>query len=113
MTALLVGLGCFALHAAVSLVWLRRPGRTPPVVRHAASALGTHVVGVVVAAYCAGPLAYWPLAAVSAFGAVGWLFAFSAVYKSVSLRVLTELASVPDGARSLEAVTEGYVRPEF
>jgi hypothetical protein len=113
MTALLAGLGCFVLHVAVTLAWLRRPCRTPPVVRHAASALGTHVVGVAVAAGAVGPFAYWPAAAVSGFGAVCWLFAFSAVYKSVSLRVLTELARTPGGALPLDEITEEYVRSEF
>jgi hypothetical protein len=113
MTALLVGLCCFAAHAAVTLVWLRLPGRTPPVARHAVSALGTHALGVALAAWWVGPFAYWPAAAVSAFGAVCWLFAFSAVYKSVSLRILMELDRVPGRALPLDAITEEYVRPEF
>jgi hypothetical protein len=113
MTALLVGPGCFALHVVVTLAWLRLPGRSSPVARHAVSALGTHIAGVAVAAWHVGPFAYWPAAAVSAFGAVCWLFAFSAVYKSVSLRILTELARAPGGALPLGAVTEEHVRPEF
>jgi hypothetical protein len=113
MTALLVGLACFAMHAVVTLVWLRLPGRTSPVVRHLASALGAHAVCVAVAAQVVGPFAYWPAAAVSGFLAVCWLFAFSAVYKSVSLRILTELDRVLGHAMPLEIVTEDYVRPEF
>ena len=113
MTSLLVGLLCFALHVAVTLVWLRLPGRTSPVARHAVSALGTNVVVVALAAYRIGSFAYWPAAAVSGFGAVCWLFAFSAVYKSVSLRILTQLDRVPDGALPLDAITKEHVRPEF
>jgi hypothetical protein len=113
MIALLVGLACFAAHAAVSLVWLRLPGRTSPVARHAASALGTHVLGVGLAAWLVGPFAYWPAAAVSGFGAVCWLFAFSAVYKSVSLRLLVQLARSPGNALPVPTVTAEYVRPEF
>jgi hypothetical protein len=64
-------------------------------------------------AFLVGPFAYWPVAAVNAFGVVCWLFAFSAVYKSVSLRVLTHLDRAPGNALSLESVTEDYVRPEF
>jgi hypothetical protein len=113
MNALFVGLACFALHAITTLVWLRLPGRTPPVVRHAVSALSTHVLGVALTAQVAGPFAYWPAAAVSGFLAVCWLFAFSAVYKSVSLRILTQLDRTPGHATSLETITEEYVRPEF
>jgi hypothetical protein len=113
MTSLLVGLGCFVLHAVVTLVWLRLPGRTPPVARHAVSALATHTIGVALAAQLAGPFGYWPAAAVSGFCAVCWLFAFSAVYKSVSLRILTELDRAPSHAMPLVTITEEYVRPEF
>jgi hypothetical protein len=113
MNALFVGLACFALHAITTLVWLRLPGRTPPVVRHAVSALSTHVLGVALAAQVAGPFAYWPAAAVSGFLAVCWLFAFSAVYKSVSLRILTQLDRAPGHAMPLEAIMEEHVRPEF
>jgi hypothetical protein len=113
MTALLVGLACFALHAAVSLVALRLPGRMSPVARHAASAFGTHIVGIAVAAMIVGPFAYWPAAAVNGLLVVCWLFAFSAVYKSVSLRILTHLDRVPDHSLTIDAIAENYVRPEF
>jgi hypothetical protein len=113
MTSLLIGLACFALHAVVTLVWLRLPGRVSPVARHAISALATHAVGVALAAQFVGAFAYWPAAAVSAFLAVCWLFAFSAVYKSVSLRILTELDRASEHTMPLETVTEDYVRPEF
>lgn len=112
LTALLVGASCFAAHVLVTLLLLRVPGRMSPVARHAASAAVTHVAGVVAAGLALGPLPYWPIAAASGFGAVAWLFAFSAVYKSVSLRLLAQLASTTDGL-SFETVTDEYVRPEF
>ena len=113
MTALLVGLACFALHAVVTLIWLRLPGRISPVARHAASALGTHIVGVALAAMVLGPFAYWPAAAANGFLAIGWLFAFSAVYKSVSLRILTHLDRVLDHSLTVDAIADRYVRAEF
>lgn len=113
MNALLVGLCCFAAHVAVTLVWLRVTRGPSPVVRHAASALGTHAVGVLVGAWVAGPFAYWPVAAVSGFGAVCWLFAFSAVYKSVSLRILSQLSRTPGHLLPFEVIASDYVRPEF
>jgi hypothetical protein len=113
MIALLVGLGCFLTHAAISLVWLRLPGRLSPVSRHAVSAIATHILGTASAAWIVGPFAYWPAAAVAGFGAVCWLFTFSAVYKSVSLRILTQLARTPGHSLPLEAITDQYVQPEF
>lgn len=113
MTALLVGLVCFLLHAVVSLVALRQPGRMSPVARHAASALGTHIVGMAVAAWVVGPFAYWPAAAANGWLVVCWLFVFSAVYKSVSLRILTHLDRLPSHSLGVDTIAESYVRPEF
>jgi hypothetical protein len=113
LTALLIGAVCVAAHAVLTLVLLRLPGRLSPVARHAASAAVTHLAGVAAAAVWFGPVPYWPIAAVGGFGAVAWLFAFSAVYKSVSLRILSQLARVEGNELSLEAVTTDYVLPEF
>lgn len=110
---LCVGAATAAAHVAATLVVLRLPGKLSPVARHAASAAVTHVGGVAVAAAVVGPFAYWPAAAVGGFAAVAWLFAFSAVYKSVSLRVLTELARAPGGAIPFAAITDDYVKAEF
>ena len=60
-----------------------------------------------------GPFAYWPAAAANGFLAIGWLFAFSAVYKSVSLRILTHLDRVPDHSLTVDAIADRYVRAEF
>jgi hypothetical protein len=113
MTGLVVGLGCFGLHVATTLVWLRRSGRVSPVARHAVSALASHALVVGFAAIWAGQFDYWAAAAVSGFGAVVWLFAYSALYKSVSLRILGELHRSAGHALSLDAITARYVRPEF
>jgi hypothetical protein len=113
MNGLLVGFGCFAVHAAISLAWLRVSRGPAPVVRHTLSAIGTHVAGVGSAAIACEPFSYWHAAAVSGFGAVCWLFAFSAVYKSVSLRILTQLARTPGHSLSFDVIATDYVRPEF
>ena len=113
LTALLVGAGCTAAHVPLTLLLLRAPGRASPVARHALSAALTHVIGVAAAGFLVGPFPYWPAAAASGFGAVVWLFAFSAVYKSVSLKVLTRLAATPGGELPFDAITGDYVRAEF
>jgi hypothetical protein len=113
LISLLVGCGCVAAHVALTLVLLRLPGRVSPVVRHAASAAATHVTGVALAAVVIGPLPYWPAAAAAGFGAVCWLFAFSAVYKSVSLRILSRIKAAPGNRLPFGTVTTDYVLPEF
>ena len=88
LIAVLTGAACFVAHAMLSLILLRLPGRASPVERHAASAASTHLLGTIASALAFGPLPYWPIAAASGFGVPVWLFAYSAVYKSVSLRIL-------------------------
>ena len=112
-TALIVGAGSLGSHLLLSLLLLRLPGRVAPVARHAGSAAVTHLAGVVIAGITFGPITYWPIAAVSGFGSVVWLFAFSAVYKSVSLRILTHLDEVPGNAIPFQEVTASFVLPEF
>ena len=106
MTALLVGLACFALHAVVTLIWLRlqeeyRRLRGTQLRRSAHTSSGSQLATLVV-----GPFAYWPAAAANGFLAIGWLFAFSAVYKSVSLRILTHLDRVLDHSLTVDAIAE-------
>ena len=111
--ALLVGAVSFGGHILLTLILLRLPGRVSPVARHAGSAAATHIAGVVVGGCVVAAFPYWPLAAVTGFGAVVWLFAFSAVYKSVSLRILSQLARTPGNAIPFPVVTASYVVPEF
>ncbi len=113
LIALMAGAACFAAHAMLSLILLRVPGRASPAARHAASAGFTHLIGTIIAAMAFEPLPYWPIAAASGFGAIVWLFAYSAVYKSVSLRILTQLAHTKGNSLSLDEVSSQFVRPEF
>ena len=113
LIALLVGAACFAVHAVLTLVLLRLPGRLSPVARHGFSFAMTNALGVIAVAVWFGPAPYWPIAASSGCGAAIWLFAFSAVYKSVSLRILSQLAQIETHSLSFEVVTAKYVHPEF
>ncbi len=111
---IVVGLVAFALHCSVSILWLRvRSARPAPVVRHIVSAIGCHIF--VVLAFCIndGKFAYWPAFAVFGFLAITWLFAFSAVYKSVSLRILSQLHAAGEMGLRLATISQDYVEPEF
>ena len=111
--ALVIGLGCVFAHVALTLVLLRLPGEGSPVKRHALAGFLSHLAGVLVATSLDSPVPYWPLAAVSAFGVVLWLFLFCAVYKSVSLRVLTTLRRAPADRLPFSEITQQHVRKEF
>lgn len=113
VTGWLVGLGWLAGHVVITLVWLRWGSRPSPVARHLVSALVTHLVGVGVAARLGPGWAYWPAAAVHVGGVVAWAFVFCAVYKSVSLRVLTELARQSPAGLPLDRIAREIVGPEY
>jgi len=111
---LLVGVVAFGLHFVLSILWLRvRVARPAPVLRHIISAIICHTIAVL--AFCINDLhfAYWSAFAVFGFLAIAWLFAFSAVYKSVSLRILTQLHTAGEVGLSFATITDDYVEPEF
>src|SRR5262249_22103075 len=56
---------------------------------------------------------YWPGAGVFAFGATVWLFVYCAVYKSVSLRILSCMVRAHAGRLSLDRITDRYILGEF
>jgi hypothetical protein len=113
MTGFLVGLSAFLAHLILSLLWLWRPGGIAPVTRHIISALSTHAAATVFGVVFVGNVDCWVITAVSGFGAVSWLFIYSAVYKSVSLRILTKLTKQIRGRMLFDMITATEVRPEF
>lgn len=113
LTSVVVGAAGLLAHALILLVWLRVPGRLAPVLRHAASAAVVHAASTVAAAYLVGRLPYWPNAAVFGFGVIAYLFAFCAVYKSVSLRILSRLLLAPGQRVGMAEIAQQFVLPEF
>lgn len=109
----LVGLSWLAGHVVVTLVWLRLGSGPSPVARHLVSALVTHLVGVGLVARLGTGWSYWPAAAVHVGGGVAWAFVFCAVYKSVSLRILTELARQSPAGLPLDQIAREIVGPEY
>jgi hypothetical protein len=115
--ALLVGLAALLLHVATATFLIRRCRGVQPVLLHAASAaifvvvLGSTLVGL--AALLGTALPFWPALSILYGGAIAFLFAFSAVYKSVSLQVLAALAAAPDGRLDHATIAQRVVLPLF
>lgn len=115
--SLTAGVLALLLHMLLVPLVLRLFRTLAPVLLHLASGLLVHLVQVIVMwwAGTAGshePLPYWHGTAVLGAGAIGYLFVFSAVYKSVSLRILDCLVTHGgDRARLRDIVTE-VVAPE-
>lgn len=113
LQSFLWGGGCFLAFAGLCLPVLRLPGRLAPVTRQAGLALLVHGLGVAWAVRGETILPYLHGAALYGFLVAAWLFVFSAVYKSVSLGVLCELARLPQGELPLEEITRRHVAPRF
>lgn len=113
LQSFLWGGGCFLAFAGLCLPVLRLPGRLAPVTRQAGLSLLVHVLGVAWAVHYGPILPYFHGAALYWFLVAAWSFVFSAVYKSVSLGVLCELARLPQGELPLEEITRRHVAPRF
>jgi hypothetical protein len=105
-----LGLLGFAL---LNSVVLRLPGRLAPVSRQALLALMVHGLSFALTAWLVPGVTYWHGAALYWCGFNCYLFAFCAVYKSVSLRVLTELARTQEQCLGLDAIARTYIQPCF
>jgi hypothetical protein len=112
-TSFAVGALSLAAFLLLNLLVLRLPGRTAPVTRQALLGLAVHGLATLLAAWQIPAITYWHGAALYWLGFNVALFGFSAVYKSVSLRILTELAARPDGTLPLADVVQAHVRPCF
>jgi hypothetical protein len=113
LQSFLAGLAGLTVFACAALIVLRLPARMAPVTRLALLALAVHA-GVCLAMFWLMPDAtYWHGAALYWFGFNCYLYAFGAVYKSVSLRLLGNLAKAPGHALSLKTIVDTLVAPLF
>jgi hypothetical protein len=104
-----VGLAALSLDLIAVPVIVRATKWTPVVV-HILASVGAEVL-IVLTGLFVEKFLFWPATSVLGFGAIAHLFAFSAVYKSVSLRMLMFLAARPDRTADIDALTEALGRP--
>ncbi|MBR0975084.1 MULTISPECIES: hypothetical protein [Bradyrhizobium] len=80
-----------------------------PVILLAIGAIVSHGFGVVLGVLIVPQFRYWDAASIFAFCVMGYVFAFGAVYKSVSLEILLSLVDRPERTAPLSEVVERQV----
>jgi hypothetical protein len=108
-----VTLGALVGHAVTVVALLHAGVRLAPVAVHGASAIAWHALQIA-ALLLAGMVAfYWHAAAFFGMGVMLFVFGFSAVYKSISLRFLVMLARAPGYTLTLADAQERLVVKSF
>lgn len=80
-----------------------------PVILLAISAVVSHGFGIVLGILTVPQFQYWDAASIFAFCVMGYVFAFGAVYKSVSLDILLGLAGRLGRTAPVSEIVEGQV----
>ena len=89
----LLGVVLFVIMTPVMQVIVRRASiAIPPVIVLAIAAVTAHGISVLLGAATMQHFKYWNAASIFGFGVMGYVFAFGAVYKSVSLEIMLDLA---------------------
>jgi hypothetical protein len=78
-----------------------------------ACGLTVHVLANVVADWVCGGIAYWHGAALYWFAFMGYLYGYSALQKSISLRTLLALHDRPGRSADLDTIDAEIVRRSF
>ena len=106
----IVGVVAFVVLAPV-MQWLARLAAPsiPPVMILAITAIISHLASVVLGIAYVTQLQYWNAASVFSFGVMSYVFAFGAVYKSVSLEILLNVAERPARLVPLSDIVERQV----
>jgi hypothetical protein len=113
LTSFTAGLAGLIVFAGAALVVLRLPGRLSPVGRQALLAMCIHVATVALMWWLVPTATYWHGAALYWFGFNCFLYAFSAVYKSVSLRMLSRIAAAPGNRLAVSDIVDRQISPCF
>lgn len=101
------------LAPALQLVARARAWPLAPVMLLAIAAVISHGLGVALGAMLVPQFQYWDAASIFGLGVMGYVFAFGAVYKSVSLEILLGLADRPGRRAPLSEIIEQQVPSLF
>ncbi|MEY9286522.1 hypothetical protein [Bradyrhizobium yuanmingense] len=112
-----VGLAAVAVFAllAPALQFMARARAWPlgPVTLLAIATVVSHGLGVMLGILFVPQLQYWDAASIFGFCVMAYVFAFGAVYKSVSLGILLSLVDRPDRRAPLSEIADGQVPDLF
>lgn len=107
------GIALFTILTPLMQIIARRAGSPiAPVAILAIAAVISHVASVLLGFATVQQFQYWNAASLFSFGAMLYVFAFGAVYKSVSLEILLDLAQRPGHTAALSDIVDRKV-PEI
>jgi hypothetical protein len=110
----LIAVVAFALLAPAMQFMARvRAWPLAPVVLLALAAVVSHLLGVLLGVSIVPQFRYWDAASIFGFGVMGYVFAFGAAYKSVSLDILLGLVDRPGRTAPLSDVVDRQVPDLF
>ena len=110
----LAGIALFAMLAPIMQAIARRAASPiAPVTILAIAAIVSHVGSLLLGVMTVRQFQYWDAASIFGFGVMLYVFAFGAVYKSVSLEVLVDLAQRPGRTATLSDIVERRVPDIF
>lgn len=112
-TALVTTLACFAGHAVTVIAMLHARVRLAPILLHAISGLTWHCVAIAILLALGAIHYYWHAAAFFGLGVMTYVFGFSAVYKSISLKTLVFIAQSPSTTTTVHVIHEQVVLRSF
>lgn len=106
----ILGVVGFGVLAPV-MQWMARRASSsvPPVAILAIAAIISHLASVVLGVAYVPQFQYWNAASIFSFGVMSYIFAFGAVYKSVSLEILLDVAERPAGEAPLSDIVEHQI----
>jgi predicted transcriptional regulator len=115
--SLATGLLLAIAHAVAVSICLRFVRRLAPVIVHLLSAVvfGAALPAVLSIAAVRFQVAtpFWTAASIFYGGVIAWLYAFSAVYKSISLGILQALHTAPEQRMTVDNVALDFALPRF
>lgn len=107
------GFAASILHALLMLAVAQIPLKAPALFVQVALAALVHAMVAIVLATAGILDSYWHYAAAFSLGFMVYLFGFSALYKSISLRILVDIDSQPGGIASLDDIFKRVVMRSF
>ncbi len=113
LVGLLAVIAFALLSPALQLMARARGWTVGAVTLLAIAAIVTHGLGVIVGIFVVPQFQYWDAASIFGFCVMGYVFAFGAVYKSVSLDILLGLFDRPERTAPLAEIVDRQVPDLF
>ena len=113
LLSMLLGVLGLTLHVLIIIVVVRLLPERAPVLIHFASAIVVEIGLIAAFLVMSQEIPFWHGSIVLGWGVIFLLFAFSAVYKSVSLTMLVLLNKTPEKCIGITQFSDALIQPVF